>query len=121
MNVYDISGTEFVDGVTTVTVESILHACASPECWRDATAIYMHSFVYMKMLQRNLVTDYSDENPAGLILNKKICVRDDLMRSDELYETKLYNGDEVVATVISREQDFFLNEKFELILADRPE
>lgn len=96
--VYNISGASFVDGVTNISAEAVNLAALTMGDSMDAmTGIMVHSVVYTRMLNNNLIDfipDSTNQSAQGIAtyLGRQVIVDDGLPVTGNIYDTWLFGA-----------------------------
>lgn len=97
--VNDVSGASFIDGLTNITAEAVNNAALTlGDSMDDLTGMIVHSVVYTRMLNNNLIDFIPDsQNPAAgriaTYLNKfEVIVDDNMPATGNVYDTWLFGA-----------------------------
>jgi hypothetical protein len=92
----DISGSNFIDGVTNFSAESFLDAAQTMgDSQDDLVAMACHSVVYNRMMKNNLI-DFIPDSEGRIniptFLGREVIVDDGLPRTGSVYDTWLFGA-----------------------------
>ena len=115
--IYDVSGGAFVDGVTNFSAENFLGAALTMgDSSDELTAVFVHSVVYNRMQNNNLIDFIPDSEGVVNIptfLGREVIVDDSMPVSSGVYESWLFargsvlfgRGTPKVPTEVARRPD----------------
>lgn len=95
---FDISGANFIDGITSFSAEAFIDATATMgDSMEDLTLVVMHSLVYARLLKNNLIDFVVDSSNGEAVrvptfLGREVIVDDGVPRTAGVFNTWLFGA-----------------------------